>query len=591
MSLLLSNLTPWIDETVFQTLREGPLSVTRRPKIVQVLARGGPGWIPQNSENKPFVGICPDCPCYVVVQDGKTSIVAFLNENPSEELIHHAKRGSLVRISDWNVSTSGHCALNHLLHLQQRDDRAAYFLSPHDQYDTILCFSVGGLELLGAQGMGVVGNPVNIHQSIDVRRALQSMQDQKKTLSAALHLPSLVPPPKLGNVYELLATARQKCTNTTASAVDTLVSLAQRPPLTNQAGSSATTVVDGVVLGNVQELLAASRLSPQAQEENRTPVQCNDVLSLAHVSVGPRAVQETSRPVVLGDVSTFLQSSRTATTVSESSETTPTIQNLLARAQQPSPPVQDTTKLSQPEPQEPSKATGPTRKKDATDQSTDSQLSRRLNKKRLSPASSRASRALDAVQEKVPAPSQPRITPVQQLFSAVLNVFNESTSTTETRGATNAARQESTTRLASQEPVEQNDGEESSDDSDSGIVGISEMLLSQTQTEKDIAENTNSPIIQTQPETEAGVAALEPIDIFRPRPPAEASPKTKHQAKTREEQGKRTRVCKKRPVGSLLRGIIGGEGVSIRAPKRQRRVRPLDGRSRLRALMEQHTES
>jgi hypothetical protein len=148
-----------------------------------------------------------------------------------------------VRISNWNVSLVDHCAGEHLAHILSKPDAASYYLEANPR----LCLSVSSVETLGAHGIGIVGNPVHVHESVEVRRALLSLEEKKQSLAQQL---KLVAP--LGNVQELFREGN-------AHVLQSLLALAKNTVENAKPDVSSTTTTtttnSEVVLGDVKALL------------------------------------------------------------------------------------------------------------------------------------------------------------------------------------------------------------------------------------------------------------------------------------------------------------------------------------------------
>jgi hypothetical protein len=286
MSLLLagpSSITPWIEDAVFQALVHGPAAEPQRPRLAQVLAmrRYGPETTTTPTNNN---GCCTTCPSFLVVHDGKTSVVCFLNKpiSPSK----HAglpTKGCIVRISNWKVSLVESCAAGwpHGQHLQAHrpPDAVSYYLDVVKQSPR-LCLDVASVEALGAHGIGIVGNPIHVHQSVDVRRALLSLNSKHKSLAQQLKLVSS----PLGNVQQLFRSSG----GAKSTVIQSLIAMAKEHD--RKPAASTTTSPSGVVvLGNVQDLL------DQSSKHNQKDNSFNRLVSLAKKQ--PLVVvQQQSRP-------------------------------------------------------------------------------------------------------------------------------------------------------------------------------------------------------------------------------------------------------------------------------------------------------
>ena len=131
MGTLLLGLKPWMEKATFQALMKE--EYTKEAKIVQVLTQ---------SHDRQFV-----------VSDREASMDVFLTFAPMENEDVWTP-GTLVKLVDWQVRSS-------------LTFGAKVPTKP-------LCLQISGMvTLVGAQDMGIVGDPIDIHQTIDVRRAME----------------------------------------------------------------------------------------------------------------------------------------------------------------------------------------------------------------------------------------------------------------------------------------------------------------------------------------------------------------------------------------------------------------------------------
>ena len=297
-----SSIKPWIEDTFFRALVHGP-EPQQRPRLVQVLA--------QRLSNPD----CPECPSFLVIHDGATSAIAFLSKNnartaSADTITPLPTKGCVVRISNWNVSLVQHAAGPHIDHLRNKHDAASSHyleLTPHR-----LCLTVQTVETLGAHGIGVVGNPIPVDQSVQVRRALESCERHNKCLSQQLKLvkTSTTTSTTLGNVQELFRPEN-------AQRIRSLWALAKN----HQHGTSTSTnnpATDSrVLLGNVKALLESSYNKPadeniirgiMAMAHAATTATNKENNSTAAVTNGERksTAARKSNGVVLGNVEALL---------------------------------------------------------------------------------------------------------------------------------------------------------------------------------------------------------------------------------------------------------------------------------------------
>ena len=150
------SITSWIEQAVYQALLRK--NVETRTKLVQVVSLGA-------------VVLSTDLvPHYLRVSDGQTTILVVLSEESPQKLLEGLlpTRGCVVRISDWHVS-----AIN-LLDKESNVDPNKLGPEIPRQWDTLCLYTKGSVETLGGHGMGIVGDPVDVNASVDVRRAFQS---------------------------------------------------------------------------------------------------------------------------------------------------------------------------------------------------------------------------------------------------------------------------------------------------------------------------------------------------------------------------------------------------------------------------------
>lgn len=130
MASLLSD--PWIENSVVSALlyHKQRMPQERSSQVAQIIS------VRRNAN-------------VVVLSDGKFSVEAFY-DNVNGTVRHE----SLVRLKDWGIVASGRSGVS-------RDEDA-------------VCFHVPLLDIIGGQGMGIVGNPSPVNHSVEVRRVLDS---------------------------------------------------------------------------------------------------------------------------------------------------------------------------------------------------------------------------------------------------------------------------------------------------------------------------------------------------------------------------------------------------------------------------------
>lgn len=158
-----------------------------RPKIVQVLGKGGGKWsecremVPATKEEEnnmrgDFVSTPKNktcCPPYLLVSDGKTYAAVFLPPNVSPDSPELPERGSFVKICHWAISSVVACAGIQFDHLKS-DSKEAHLPAP-----ICLTLQVGGkIEKIGEK-TDIIGNPVEVNFSAEIKKALLELGDRK----------------------------------------------------------------------------------------------------------------------------------------------------------------------------------------------------------------------------------------------------------------------------------------------------------------------------------------------------------------------------------------------------------------------------
>lgn len=158
MTSLLSD--PWIEERVVSALlyHRQKKPQDRKSQVAQVISVGRNNNAAVLSDGKHYVKTC------------------------YENLNGTLQKEKLVRLNDWTITTAG------TLGASQNKDA--------------ICFYVAALEVIGGQGMGIVGEPSPIDEAIEVRRVLDSW----KWTSTSELLDHSKPP--MGDVAKLLQDTR-----------------------------------------------------------------------------------------------------------------------------------------------------------------------------------------------------------------------------------------------------------------------------------------------------------------------------------------------------------------------------------------------
>jgi hypothetical protein len=196
MSDILENIQPWIATVVFEAITFEPhhdddhsslpqKKQDRKSHLAQVLQPPQP-IVPNKGKNKLQLSL-------LFLSDGKNSIAAYI---PSSMEARTLAKGSLVRLrcKHWSVSLT--CFMGHGERIS-RDDFCLVFHKTELKYDSHrvmldddasddgtgqksenrTCSSSSRssrpcIECIGCEGMGIVGEPMDVHSDLDVRRAL-----------------------------------------------------------------------------------------------------------------------------------------------------------------------------------------------------------------------------------------------------------------------------------------------------------------------------------------------------------------------------------------------------------------------------------
>lgn len=177
MSAILSQIAPWIAATVFQSMMFDPdqnPKINRKTRIVQVFSS------PQ------VVELSVNCPrrsyYQIVVSDGRNHIPVYI-PNDSSNAQKSAIQGELERIRQGSLVTLKHLQIS--THNLLGVDTKTNFNKPmclvvHPVKMNAECILYQdeatihdiSLECIGCENAGIIGNPVDIHDDIDIRRAL-----------------------------------------------------------------------------------------------------------------------------------------------------------------------------------------------------------------------------------------------------------------------------------------------------------------------------------------------------------------------------------------------------------------------------------
>jgi hypothetical protein len=200
------SITPWIDQVVFDSILGNPVEQQQqKPKLVQVIATAV-STASNNISERTF-------PRILRVSDGKTHIAAVLTESVWNKVVAQQQtqlneggnllaisRGVVVCITDWcvypadvavklalskstNNSGTSEAWLQWIQDSGDDTSSGTHTATPTPQ--VVLLIS-GSVQVLGGEGLGTVGVPCDVHAAVDVRRAFgSSKQGWKKQLLSA----------------------------------------------------------------------------------------------------------------------------------------------------------------------------------------------------------------------------------------------------------------------------------------------------------------------------------------------------------------------------------------------------------------------
>lgn len=157
------SITSWIDQVVSEAITGTPMQC--RPKLCQVIDVL-PLLPSVAAAAAPISDTVLPQPCTARVSDGTTVITIVLPATTQLQQLQSSCRGSVVKITDWCVYP-----LSFLKDITNQHTRELQRTPPG-----VCLYVYGSIEIMGARGLGVVGDPADVHATIDVRRALQSIQ-------------------------------------------------------------------------------------------------------------------------------------------------------------------------------------------------------------------------------------------------------------------------------------------------------------------------------------------------------------------------------------------------------------------------------
>ena len=274
MSLLLSNLKPWIEQSVFEAIvddpkKEKPVSKGKIVQLIEHVRR-------QDDMSLMFSWI---------LSDGKSTIPARASSDCTIEQTPPLQDGTFVKILNWSVVTTTKSGV--------ASSSAPQNASSLRQSGAIqLGLEIRGrIDVLSAQQFPTVGNPIHVQDTVEVRRALESIQynpetlqqrlpvvlgeeeeeeeDQEETQSQwATQPPSVTSPtnPNLGDPTILDATALNLVAQLAKTPAELLTPT--QPPAAGEALGDPTSLPKGTVDAIVQ--LSSAGKSKERQPQDAT---------------------------------------------------------------------------------------------------------------------------------------------------------------------------------------------------------------------------------------------------------------------------------------------------------------------------------
>ena len=189
MSAILSKISPWIANTVFDVMTFDPEKtpkLERKTRIVQILSlpeRLTPTVSLNHKSNQSYIRF--------TISDSKNHIPVYIPHNDNNHALNdeleRLRHGSLVRLKHLQVSTHNllgvmtNTNLNKpiclVVHAVQMNSKSIVHINETTSNDG------AALESLGCENAGVIGNPLDVHDDIDVKRALIAMKYDHRVLS------------------------------------------------------------------------------------------------------------------------------------------------------------------------------------------------------------------------------------------------------------------------------------------------------------------------------------------------------------------------------------------------------------------------
>jgi hypothetical protein len=188
MSAILSKITPWIANTVFDAMTFDPdqkPKLDRKTRIVQIVSL--PELVHMTWKNKPYRS-------YIrfIISDSKNHIPVYIcqkddNNDAVNDEVERLRHGSLVRLKYLQVSTHNLLGVSTNTNLNKPTCLVVHVVPMNpdslSHKDAVTISDGVTLESMGCENAGIIGNPLDVHEDIDVKRALMAMKYDHRTLA------------------------------------------------------------------------------------------------------------------------------------------------------------------------------------------------------------------------------------------------------------------------------------------------------------------------------------------------------------------------------------------------------------------------
>jgi hypothetical protein len=187
MSAILPKITPWIAKTIFEVMVFDPEQtpkLDRKTRIVQIVSL--PERVPMtlnNVSNRSYIRF--------TVSDSKNKISVYVshdddNNNVFNDELERLRHGSLVRLKHLQVSTHNLLGVTTNTNLNKPTCLVVHSIQMKSESIVHLDETTSdgvALESMGCENAGIIGNPLDVHEDIDVKRALIAMKYDHRTLA------------------------------------------------------------------------------------------------------------------------------------------------------------------------------------------------------------------------------------------------------------------------------------------------------------------------------------------------------------------------------------------------------------------------